>query len=97
MNDGLDPENLERIRKLFEGKTPEQIRELLRLVDMIIHLSMLRGDIKKKISGACTDIRFPRRRKARMTSLRMVIRNSIPVEPPSSGLCDLIDRRIPVF
>ena len=88
MNDGLDPENLERIRKLFEGKTPEQIRELLRLVDMIIHLSMLRGDIKKKISGACTDMPFSRCWKTKMISLRTAIRNSVIVSRPATGFCE---------
>ena len=79
MSNELDSKNLERIQKLFEGKTPEQVHELKRLVDMVVHMSMLRGDIKKKISGACTDIHFPRCRKTKMISPRMVIRNSIPV------------------
>ena len=85
MNVELDPESLERIRKLFTGKTPEQIRELVRLVDMVIHLSVLRGDIKKKISGACMDIHFRRCRKMKMIPLRRVIRNSIIISCPATG------------
>ena len=88
MKDGLDPENLERIRKLFEGKTPEQIRELLRLVDMIIHLSMLRGDIKKKISGRFMDTCSRHCRKAKMIPLRTAIRNSVIVSRPATGFCE---------
>lgn len=66
MSDERYPEILERIRKLFEGKTPEKQQELMRMIELIVHHSMLHGDIKKKISGRSTDTRFQHCQKARM-------------------------------
>ena len=78
---GQLPEDIQdRIQKLFE-----QIRILMQALDLIVHMSVLHGDIKKKISGACTDIRSRCCQIAKMFLLRMRIRNNVLVNCPAPG------------
>jgi len=70
---------------LFEGKTPEQAYELLRILDWLTHMGVIHGVIKKRISGAYTDTHLPHCRKTTMIQSRMRIQNSILMSRPVTG------------
>jgi hypothetical protein len=79
MFDEIGPKEIaERINRLFVGKTPEQVCELMQALDLIVHMGVLSGVVEKKISGVCTGM-YPLhcRMVTRMFAPRMILSNII--------------------